>query len=133
MEHAIEIRNLSVRLPGFALSNIDMDIPKGCVTGLVGKNGAGKTTLIQTITDLYLPYKGIVSYDGLMLNKDAQAIKNKMAVVYDSLCYPADWSAVKTAKWAAKCTHVLIWKNGRSLWNVLKSMPQRKRAVFQKE
>lgn len=102
MEHAIEIRNLSVRLPGFALSDIDMDIPKGCVTGLVGKNGAGKTTLIQTITDLYLPYKGIVSYGGLMLNKDAQTIKNKMAVVYDSLCYPADWSAVKTAKWAAK-------------------------------
>ena len=33
MEHAIEIRNLSVRLPGFALSDIDMDIPKGCVTG----------------------------------------------------------------------------------------------------
>ena len=29
------------------LENINLDIPKGTILGLLGKNGAGKTTLIQ--------------------------------------------------------------------------------------
>ncbi|MBQ3267201.1 MAG: ATP-binding cassette domain-containing protein [Atopobiaceae bacterium] len=29
-----------------ALDGLDMDVPAGCVYGLVGPNGAGKTTLL---------------------------------------------------------------------------------------
>lgn len=39
------------------LSGIDMDIPDGCVFGLLGPSGAGKTTLIKIIT-------GQLEYDG---------------------------------------------------------------------
>ena len=33
-----------------SLDNVSLDLPQGCVLGLVGENGAGKTTLIKAIT-----------------------------------------------------------------------------------
>ena len=47
---AVEIRALSRSFRGVqALLNVDLEIPRGTVFGLVGLNGAGKTTLIRHI------------------------------------------------------------------------------------
>ena len=50
---AIEVSNLSKRYKKSSrpsLDNVSLDLPQGCVLGLVGENGAGKTTLIKAIT-----------------------------------------------------------------------------------
>lgn len=50
---AIKISNLSKRYKKSSrpsLDNVSLDLPQGCVLGLVGENGAGKTTLIKAIT-----------------------------------------------------------------------------------
>ena len=39
--NAIEIKGLEKRYPDFELK-LDLDLPQGCILGLVGKNGAGK-------------------------------------------------------------------------------------------
>ena len=50
---AIKVSNLSKRYKKGSrpsLDNVSLDLPQGCVLGLVGENGAGKTTLIKAIT-----------------------------------------------------------------------------------
>jgi ABC-type sugar transport system ATPase subunit len=38
-----------------ALQHVDLDIPNGQVTALIGDNGAGKSTLIKTISGIWRP------------------------------------------------------------------------------
>ena len=41
MDNVIEIKNLEVKLKKFTLSNINLNIPRGIVLGLIGRNGSG--------------------------------------------------------------------------------------------
>ena len=50
-EMAFEVKNVSKRYgrDAWALRNVSLSLPEGCVMGLVGENGAGKTTLIRLL------------------------------------------------------------------------------------
>lgn len=52
-----------------ALSDVSLDIPRGCVYGLLGPNGAGKTTLIRIINHITAPDCGNVTFDGHQLTQ----------------------------------------------------------------
>ena len=52
MENILEIRGYSRSFEHFQLKDINLEIPKGCIMGLVGENGAGKSTLIKLILNL---------------------------------------------------------------------------------
>ncbi len=55
----VEIRGLSKHFRGVqALDNVDLDIERGRIIGLLGANGAGKSTLLRHIIGLYLPDTG---------------------------------------------------------------------------
>lgn len=98
MDSAVKLEGLNVRLPRYELKNINLDIPKGVVVGLIGKNGAGKTTLLKTMTDIYLPESGSISYDGISLLEQPVKVKEKLGIVYDTMYYPAMKKAKKIAK-----------------------------------
>ncbi len=51
-----------------ALSNIDLEIPRGVVFGLLGPNGAGKTTLIRIINQIIDADSGNIFFNGVPLN-----------------------------------------------------------------
>jgi branched-chain amino acid transport system ATP-binding protein len=46
------------------LHGVDLDVPTGEVTMLLGRNGAGKTTTLRTIMGLWAASQGSVSFDG---------------------------------------------------------------------
>jgi ribose transport system ATP-binding protein len=61
----LEVRGLSKHFGGVrALSDVDLDIHRGEVHGLVGANGAGKSTLIRCLAGVTTPDQGTVSFDG---------------------------------------------------------------------
>jgi ATP-binding cassette subfamily B protein len=80
-EHPIELRpeevlgevrleNVSFRYGeeetgGWTLRDIDLDIPAGTRTAIVGETGSGKTTLGYLVARLYEPQKGRVTIDGV--------------------------------------------------------------------
>ena len=59
MENAITIDGLTKYYDGRKiLDNISLEIPKGCIYGLLGRNGIGKTTLIRILLGLEPPTRG---------------------------------------------------------------------------
>lgn len=52
------------------LGGLDLDVPAGAVTLLVGANGAGKTTLLRAITGLCVPDRGSVRVAGFDVARD---------------------------------------------------------------
>lgn len=50
--------------PARVLHGIDLTVPRGCVSAIVGANGAGKTTLLSAIAGLIPATAGHVSFDG---------------------------------------------------------------------
>ena len=59
----IEIRDLNKKYKDFEL-NISLSIPKGRISGLIGKNGAGKSTTIKAILGLIRKDGGTVTVFG---------------------------------------------------------------------
>jgi ABC-2 type transport system ATP-binding protein len=63
---AVKVAGLSRRFDTtLALDNVDLEVPRGVVFGLVGENGAGKTTLIQHLLGLLRAESGTVRVFGL--------------------------------------------------------------------
>jgi ABC-2 type transport system ATP-binding protein len=57
------------------LRDINLDVRRGEVLGLVGANGAGKTTLIRILSTLLEPTAGRVEIDGLDLGSNVKEIR----------------------------------------------------------
>jgi len=82
-EHAIRIRGLRKRYRGFTLKDVDLDVPRGYVTGLIGPNGAGKTTLIKLVMNLVRRDAGTITVLGLDNVADEVAVKSRIGFIYD--------------------------------------------------
>ena len=68
-------------------SGIDLEIPAGQVTALVGDNGAGKSTLIKTISGIWEPSHGQIIWQGQQVNfhSPRDATDAGIATVYQDL------------------------------------------------
>jgi D-xylose transport system ATP-binding protein len=73
--------------PVRALTDINLDIPLGQVTALVGDNGAGKSTLIKTIAGIWPQDHGEILWEGraVRLHSPKDAADLGIATVYQDL------------------------------------------------
>jgi len=73
--------------PVRALTGVDLDIPVGQVTALVGDNGAGKSTLIKTIAGIWEPTEGEILWQGKRTHfrSPKDATEAGIATVYQDL------------------------------------------------
>lgn len=69
-----------------ALDNLNINIPKGSVYGLVGPNGAGKSTVIRCITGIYKQDSGEVLVDSKPVWENP-AVKEKIGYIPDDIFY----------------------------------------------
>jgi len=73
--------------PVRALTDINLDIPAGQVTALVGDNGAGKSTMIKTISGIWEPSGGELIWQGkpAHFHSPRDATNAGIATVYQDL------------------------------------------------
>jgi ABC-type sugar transport system ATPase subunit len=84
----LSLRGLSKHFgPVQAMQNVDLDVPAGQVTALIGDNGAGKTTLIKTIAGIWAPSSGHIYWNGeeVHIHTPRDASDLGIATVYQDL------------------------------------------------
>ena len=97
--NAIEIRDLCKHYKDFSLDHLNLDLPYGCVLGLVGENGAGKSTTIRLIMDALERDGGTVSVLGVdNKSKEFLDLKEDIGVVLDETFVPEVMSAKQLGK-----------------------------------
>lgn len=88
---AIEVKDLDVAYEQkYIIKNMNLEIPKGKITMIIGSNGCGKSTLLKTIARIITPKKGEIKLDGVSLKAQApKEIAKKMAVLPQSPIVPS--------------------------------------------
>ncbi len=73
--------------PVQALKRVDLDVPAGKVTALIGDNGAGKSVLIKTISGIYPPSAGQILWKGKEVHPHTPRDSSELgiATVYQDL------------------------------------------------
>ncbi|ALG67859.1 ABC transporter ATP-binding protein [Beggiatoa leptomitoformis] len=68
--------------------NVDMDIPRGKITAIMGPSGTGKTTLLSLIGRQLRPQAGTIEVNGLDINKlslnELYKIRKQMGMLFQS-------------------------------------------------
>ncbi len=94
-----------------ALHNINLDIQKGEIFGIIGLSGAGKSTLVRCINLLERPSSGQVIFDGQELTalseKNLRKARQSMSMIFQSfnllmqrtalenICFPLELTGTK--------------------------------------
>jgi ATP-binding cassette subfamily B protein len=94
----IAFEKVSFAYPGSdrkILDELDLELPAGTSTAIVGLNGAGKTTLVKLLSRIYEPTGGRITADGIPLAEfSARSWQKRLAVIYqDYVRYELDAAA----------------------------------------
>ncbi|MEV4279158.1 ABC transporter ATP-binding protein [Actinoplanes xinjiangensis] len=92
LQRGIELRDVWFRYgpdKPWVLRGVDLTIPHGRTTALVGLNGAGKSTLVKLLCRFYDPTRGSVTWDGRDLRDlDPAEVRDRIGVVFqDFMAY----------------------------------------------
>lgn len=77
MKEMIRIENLSKKFGDVtALENVNLNIERGKIYGIIGRNGSGKTVLFKLIAGYLKPTAGRVMVNGKEIGKDTDFAEN---------------------------------------------------------
>ncbi|MCR4991173.1 MAG: ATP-binding cassette domain-containing protein [Lachnospiraceae bacterium] len=128
----IEIRNLTKRFEAgghtiTALDDVNLNIEKGEIYGIIGMSGAGKSTLVRSINFLEVPNEGRVLIDGTDLSKlsskELRIKRQDIGMIFqgfnlleqknviDNVCFPLEISGMKKKKARERARELLATVN----------------------
>jgi branched-chain amino acid transport system permease protein len=65
----LEAKQILMQFGGLkALNEIDLNVAKGSIHGLIGPNGSGKSTMMNVLTGIYQPTAGSVEFNGATIS-----------------------------------------------------------------
>jgi ABC-2 type transport system ATP-binding protein len=96
----ISTRNISKKFGNFfAVDNINIQVKKGEIYGLVGKNGAGKTTLLKMINGLSIPSSGSLKLFSESSGSGIENMRSKIGTIIETPSFFPYLSAEKNLEY----------------------------------
>ncbi|OFW80501.1 MAG: ABC transporter [Alicyclobacillus sp. RIFOXYA1_FULL_53_8] len=89
-----------------AVQNLNLNVRRGTVFGLVGENGAGKTTTLSMLATLSSPTSGRAYIDGYELSKQPQDVRRAIGYMPDSFGVYDDITTEEYLRFYADCYQV---------------------------
>ncbi|HHW78567.1 MAG TPA: ATP-binding cassette domain-containing protein [Xanthomonadaceae bacterium] len=85
----VSVRDLSFRYGDrIIFQNVDLDIPRGKVTAIMGPSGTGKTTFLRLISGQLRPDSGLVEVDGqnvpALKRRELYQLRKRMSMLFQS-------------------------------------------------
>lgn len=78
-QHVIQTHHLSKHFGEIrALNNLNLEVPKNSITGLLGPNGSGKSTLIKLLLGLFKPTAGSGEVFGLDIQHQSPEVRRRV-------------------------------------------------------
>ncbi|TXI54917.1 ATP-binding cassette domain-containing protein, partial [Mycolicibacterium mageritense] len=69
--------------PNAVLRGVDLDVPAGTTTAVIGPSGSGKSTLLRTLNRLYEPDSGDILLDGRsVLADNPDQLRQRIGMVF---------------------------------------------------
>jgi polar amino acid transport system ATP-binding protein len=69
--------------PNAVLRGVDLDVPAGTTTAVIGPSGSGKSTLLRTLNRLYEPERGDILLDGRSVLRDnPDQLRQRIGMVF---------------------------------------------------
>lgn len=125
----IRVNNLSFEIgEKKILNDINLNIRKGKIFGIIGPNGVGKTTLLRCLSGIYGTTTGEVLYDDEPVY-DNPEVKNKIGYVADENIMPAGFTVEAIIKYN-KLTYKSFDEKRFEELNQIFKIP-RKKYIFQ--
>lgn len=84
----IQLRDLTIKLSGFTLQEINLRVEKGEFFTLLGPTGAGKTLILESISGLVPIHKGTIAINGKDVSKMPPERRGVGIVYQDSALFP---------------------------------------------
>jgi ABC-2 type transport system ATP-binding protein len=85
-----------------AVDNLDLELRRGEIFGLLGQNGAGKTTTILMLLGLTEPTSGTARVLGLDPARDALRVKRQVGYLPDSVGFYGDMTGRQNLRYTAR-------------------------------
>jgi branched-chain amino acid transport system ATP-binding protein len=104
-QHLLEIQGVHTHIGAYhILHGVDLLVPRGQLTMLLGRNGAGKTTTLRTIMGLWHASKGRVVFDGqdITATETPQIAGMDIAYVPENMGIFADLTVMENMLLAAR-------------------------------
>jgi ABC-2 type transport system ATP-binding protein len=95
MSPSVEIRGITMRFgKKRVLDGVDLDVPTGSVTALLGRNGIGKSTLLRILVGFHAPTSGTARVLGIDPVKRGPDVRRLVGYVPDRLELPK-WMTIE--------------------------------------
>ncbi|HYD96604.1 MAG TPA: ABC transporter ATP-binding protein [Noviherbaspirillum sp.] len=111
------------------LHGVDLEVPRGQLTMLLGRNGAGKTTTLRTIMGLWQASQGRLSFDGKDISKLGTPDISQLGIAYvpENMGIFADLSVKENMLLAARSARRLDDIDGKRLEWIFTLFPAMKK------
>jgi len=102
-EYAIESRGLSKHFGTLkAVSQLDLNVPRGQIYGFLGPNGSGKSTTIRMLCGLLTPTEGSATVLGTDIPGNAQHLRPKIGYMTQKFSLYDDLTVAENMRFMAR-------------------------------